>query len=508
MRAYSTGNVLLALSLSLCLHARAGEPTVRYRIRMLGEDIGSASYQTKVIADSFVTRSSIAFRLKQAGQAVEVTLRGALASHKVSLLPLYYHLTVYAQQQEQATIEVAFRRDSAFAVIRAAGLGEKKIALGLEKGTFLLDNNFCLDHYQLLLWHFHQLHVDSARYPFLVPQILVQYPQTFHLRMAKAGQDTVSLPGGKAVTCHKLEAITDSGLRMSFWVRPEDGFLLRWAVPAQYAEALYDSSWTPSQPQGSLDLDRLYSHLIDRLYIRTYTDVGDWKRLEFLRIQAKFEILALGEPTEDTPWQDFEGQCKVVDKRACYDGVFAVRMVRNRHPGRWLRAEEQEAYAAWLQPEIQAPSDHPEIRALADSLRNGATHPLEAVQRVCAWIHSHIRYEITGSDALTCLRTRRGDCGPQSYLAVALLRALGIPARLAGGLLYVGGRFGQHNWVEAYLGEEPGWVPVDPTTGEVNTFSAAHLTLWRGWAGALNPDAQEAAIDVLEFRKVQERGEQ
>jgi len=88
---------------------------------------------------------------------------------------------------------------------------------------------------------------------------------------------------------------------------------------------------------------------------------------------------------------------------------------------------------------------------------------------------------------------------PQSFWLCLWVHAGETPARLVGGLLYVGGKFGQHNWIEVAV--RPGeWIPVDPTTGEIGRFSASHVALWRG-AGALTPDAGPMEIDVLSFAR-------
>jgi hypothetical protein len=77
-------------------------------------------------------------------------------------------------------------------------------------------------------------------------------------------------------------------------------------------------------------------------------------------------------------------------------------------------------------------------------------------------------------------------------LYVAMARALGIPARIAVGLVYIHGAFYYHAWPEVYLAEGSGfrvpgsgaaerglWLPVDPT---LNQFPAdgTHLRLARG----------------------------
>ncbi len=51
------------------------------------------------------------------------------------------------------------------------------------------------------------------------------------------------------------------------------------------------------------------------------------------------------------------------------------------------------------------------------------------------------------------LRTKVGDCNEHTALYVAMARALGIPARIAVGLVYIHGAFYYHAWPEVYLDE-------------------------------------------------------
>ncbi len=63
--------------------------------------------------------------------------------------------------------------------------------------------------------------------------------------------------------------------------------------------------------------------------------------------------------------------------------------------------------------------------------------------------------------ATEALRQGEGDCAEFAVVAATLLRAAGVPARLAGGLLYGRDVLAYHVWVEAWLGSA--WVPLDPT---------------------------------------------
>jgi hypothetical protein len=83
------------------------------------------------------------------------------------------------------------------------------------------------------------------------------------------------------------------------------------------------------------------------------------------------------------------------------------------------------------------------------------------------------------------LRTKVGDCNEHTALYVAMARSIGIPARIAVGLVYVrgiSGAFYYHAWPEVYIDEGSGrglWLPVDPTLNEFPA-DATHLRLARG----------------------------
>lgn len=122
-------------------------------------------------------------------------------------------------------------------------------------------------------------------------------------------------------------------------------------------------------------------------------------------------------------------------------------------------------------PLIQA-SD-PLIRQTAQRVVGGATDPAVAAQRLTEWVYEELDKEITLSvpSARRVLDMRRGDCNEHTVLYVALSRAVGLPARTAAGLVYVGDRFYYHAWPEVWLDR---WVPVDPTLGQFPA-DASHL---------------------------------
>ena len=88
-----------------------------------------------------------------------------------------------------------------------------------------------------------------------------------------------------------------------------------------------------------------------------------------------------------------------------------------------------------------------------------------------------------------------------------MARALGIPTRIAVGLVHMRGAFYYHAWPEVYLEEEDGrglWLPVDPT---LNEFPAdgTHLRLARGGLAkqaAILPMIGQLKMTVLDLELV------
>ncbi len=107
-------------------------------------------------------------------------------------------------------------------------------------------------------------------------------------------------------------------------------------------------------------------------------------------------------------------------------------------------------------------------RLFAFACNEFGNHPsgYRRVQAICQWIRENIRYEIGTSSPLTTaqdvLTHRAGVCRDFSHLAIALCRALNIPARFVTGYArYSDPPPDFHAIFEAYLGGD--WYLFDPT---------------------------------------------
>ncbi|MEJ2507700.1 MAG: transglutaminase-like domain-containing protein, partial [Ignavibacteriaceae bacterium] len=103
-----------------------------------------------------------------------------------------------------------------------------------------------------------------------------------------------------------------------------------------------------------------------------------------------------------------------------------------------------------------------------------------AATKLSKWVAENISYAIPGGGtAKKTYEIRAGECGSHSFLLAAFCRAVGIPARVVWGAMYVpnfGGGFGQHGWNEIYMGEN-GWIPVDATAFETDFVDAGHIRI-------------------------------
>lgn len=152
--------------------------------------------------------------------------------------------------------------------------------------------------------------------------------------------------------------------------------------------------------------------------------------------------------------------------------------------------------APFLKPEPLIQSDNPAIRDQAKSIVGGETDAVRATRLLMNWVNENVQKVPTLSipSALDVLQTLRGDCNEHAVLFTALSRSLGIPSRIATGIIYYEGKFFYHAWSENYLGR---WVAIDPLLGQMPA-DATHIKLVEG-----NLDQQVSLLRVIGRLRVQ-----
>src|SRR3954467_4416369 len=181
------------------------------------------------------------------------------------------------------------------------------------------------------------------------------------------------------------------------------------------------------------------------------------------------------------------------------DGILELRDPQDLEP-----APADPDAARYLAAEAFIESDAPEIIAEAQKAVNGVSGTRARAERLTRYVNALLDKKPTVSlpSAREVLRTKVGDCNEHTALYVAMARAIGIPARIAVGLVYIHGAFYYHAWPEVYVDESAGglWLPVDPTLNQFPA-DATHLRLARGGLdkqAAIVPMMGHLTIDVLQ----------
>ncbi|MCX8173657.1 MAG: transglutaminase-like domain-containing protein [Thermoplasmata archaeon] len=143
--------------------------------------------------------------------------------------------------------------------------------------------------------------------------------------------------------------------------------------------------------------------------------------------------------------------------------------------------------AKYLGREWKIDPHNTEIKNLATNITKNYTTVYEKLGAIYNYIQKYIRY-VRGSagepnDPLTTLHTGVGDCDDQSILFCSLARAVGIPAWLELGAIYIQmeGKWGPHAWVRTYIPYKTGsgvYVNIDTANGMFLTRDALRYTDW------------------------------
>lgn len=108
------------------------------------------------------------------------------------------------------------------------------------------------------------------------------------------------------------------------------------------------------------------------------------------------------------------------------------------------------------------------LRSTAASIAGAETDPERIAAATYRWVTDRFRFRLGAvlfGASPEILRSLTGDCSEAAVLTAALLRARGVPARIALGFASVGrGVFIGHAWCEALLGGN--WVGVDAALRE------------------------------------------
>ena len=180
------------------------------------------------------------------------------------------------------------------------------------------------------------------------------------------------------------------------------------------------------------------------------------------------------------------------------NGITSINTVQ----GNWDISKQvrEQGLEKYLVEEADFDYSHPGIQQLAKNIKSTTSSPYDAAKFTAKYVYDNIPYKSDVSvsycyqeTASSTLEAGTGDCVSMTRMNVAILRAMGIPARSVGGCLkssqrctplfaaYPGveaqvtqmipddfkKRGFLHEWLEAWVGPEKGWITVEATSGQL-----------------------------------------
>jgi len=193
---------------------------------------------------------------------------------------------------------------------------------------------------------------------------------------------------------------------------------------------------------------------------------------------------------------------KVIRKE---DGTLIVTVdPAKAHKSRFPYKGKDPEILRMLKPTMYLQCDDEKIITLAKQATKGIKDASIAVGRIETFVGEYIsekNLSVGYATASEVAVSKQGDCSEHAVLTAAMCRAIGIPARVVVGLVYVeefGHRkniFGGHAWTQAYIGGK--WIGIDATRG----YGAGHIELA---TGSGDPSDFFAMVNILGYFKIAE----
>lgn len=153
-----------------------------------------------------------------------------------------------------------------------------------------------------------------------------------------------------------------------------------------------------------------------------------------------------------------------------------------RSDAAWTEGPSPTEIKRLLRESLAVPANDERIHALAHAIAGDRPTPRARVDALLAWLRANIRKEPADAfSALDVLRTRSAECQGHAFLYAALARALGIPTRVANGVVYSEEHAGflYHAWNESWVGDR--WLAIDAALDQLPA-DATHVRLVYGEA--------------------------
>ncbi len=405
-------------------------------IEYQGARIGYTHTRRTALEDGVRTEEDVYLRMTLMGQARDVTTRQTLLSDKDGTLRSF-----------------TFRMESMGADIAIEGRQtEGKLHVTVDSAGNRQDLDFKLDEPVLLSGNLYRAIAraglepgKSYTRPFFDPSIM----QPSQMTVKVLGKEEWKI-GARTFDVYRL-AQTYNGLEATAWV-DADGTLYKEESETGFRSMRTTEAEAKRKDKGApIDLIAATSVQLDK------------------PLKSPREISRLVVELQNVDLEGFdldgEGQ-KLEDNRLTIDRTTLPKV-------------DVDDLKAYLKGEPLMQVDHPDIAAAVKEATGGFKEAREATKRILRWVYGALDKQSTVSlpSALEVLRTRQGDCNEHAILYTAMTRNVGVPSRIASGLVALEDSFYYHAWTELYL--DGRWLAVDPVFGQYPA-DATHIRFVTG----------------------------
>jgi transglutaminase-like putative cysteine protease len=287
----------------------------------------------------------------------------------------------------------------------------------------------------------------------------------------KLGEEKIELSGQTYNSILLEQTNNKTNVKTRFWLDPHYGYFVKFEVQNRKVY-LADRSVVDKIKVSNMD---------DNFFTRSNVSITDFQSISKMKIKGRIEPTGVHITPEslNVSGQKFDGSVN----GNIIEGVFEIE--HKKYDGKNAPPIPNEFNTApdikkYLIPDSFIESDDPVLVQKARDITSGSHDSWDAALRLSRWVAENISYAIPGGGtARGTYDIRAGECGAHSMLLAAFCRAVGIPARVVFGAMYVpnhGGGFGQHAWNEIYMGNA-GWIPVDATAREIDYVDSGHLRI-------------------------------
>lgn len=244
------------------------------------------------------------------------------------------------------------------------------------------------------------------------------------------------------------------GLTITFWCA-DDGYWRKFTIDVNDMEMVVCSKEDWEKPIDPPRIDAMKKNSVDPGFLMPVPARLD--EVSYRLRMDKGDISAVA-------WDDERQKIAAKpDAQTIVLQVKRVTMTEAESPNLPLAQADLEKLKAYMASSPLIQWDDPEIVKTAKDVAGTEKNAYKIAKKLERFVFENIKsksYDTGFASAKEVQKNREGDCTEHGVWLAALLRAAGIPSKVAMGLTFAEGNYNYHMWTEAWLGR---WVALDAT---------------------------------------------